>query len=596
MPCDQCPVTCALCPVVCFQAFDGFEGLGISRLLEPEDMVLLAVPDKLIVMTYLCQIRAHFTGQELNVVQIAETTSETTYKVGNFASDSHSSMDPIQFYSERLERQANPTISPGTPDPAPQRPSRPKRDALKRSCKAALGEEVSSRPLRAPGSEASGGARPGLVPGAAGRLQPGGEAPREPGTEGGAREDSQEPVSLEPEQHRATAGEEFDSKEPSAARTAETPTQTPAPEDRGKPGEGPARQPDGKPKELPVVVPRRKHRERPAAEDRGKPGDRGMGAPGELPGPDQEPGEVERPNVQGGGDRPGEPSPPEGKGQGTSAPDTLGRSTDPSISEARGKTKETSAPEDDGKTKQTSAPEAHGKTKETSVPEAHGKTKETSAPEDDGKTKQTSVPEAHGKTKETSAPEDDGKTKQTSAPEDDGKTKQTSAPEDDGKTKQTSAPEDDGKTKQTSAPEGNGKLAAASTPETGGGSRETLVSGETEVTSGRGAEPLAPGDEGKGGAGPEAAGPRPALRRTVSVEAGEAGEGGAEGRPARERLHRTQSGEVRGRSGFAHLRDADLVKKRRSRRRSASMEEPERGGGSPPPEGPGNKREVNHGV
>ncbi|MBN3314006.1 UFO kinase, partial [Atractosteus spatula] len=48
-------------------AFDGFAALGISRLLEPADMVLLSVPDRLIVMTYLCQIRAHFTGQELSV-------------------------------------------------------------------------------------------------------------------------------------------------------------------------------------------------------------------------------------------------------------------------------------------------------------------------------------------------------------------------------------------------------------------------------------------------------------------------------------------------------------------------------------------------
>nr|XP_014333152.1 PREDICTED: EH domain-binding protein 1-like protein 1 [Bos mutus] len=38
------------------QAFDGFAALGVSRLLEPADMVLLSVPDKLIVMTYLCQI------------------------------------------------------------------------------------------------------------------------------------------------------------------------------------------------------------------------------------------------------------------------------------------------------------------------------------------------------------------------------------------------------------------------------------------------------------------------------------------------------------------------------------------------------------
>nr|6ZSH_B Chain B, EH domain-binding protein 1 [Homo sapiens]6ZSH_D Chain D, EH domain-binding protein 1 [Homo sapiens] len=45
------------------KAYDGFASIGISRLLEPSDMVLLAIPDKLTVMTYLYQIRAHFSGQ-----------------------------------------------------------------------------------------------------------------------------------------------------------------------------------------------------------------------------------------------------------------------------------------------------------------------------------------------------------------------------------------------------------------------------------------------------------------------------------------------------------------------------------------------------
>nr|2D89_A Chain A, EHBP1 protein [Homo sapiens] len=44
------------------KAYDGFASIGISRLLEPSDMVLLAIPDKLTVMTYLYQIRAHFSS------------------------------------------------------------------------------------------------------------------------------------------------------------------------------------------------------------------------------------------------------------------------------------------------------------------------------------------------------------------------------------------------------------------------------------------------------------------------------------------------------------------------------------------------------
>uniref|UniRef100_A0A8C6X8L3 EH domain binding protein 1 like 1 n=1 Tax=Naja naja TaxID=35670 RepID=A0A8C6X8L3_NAJNA len=84
-------------------AFDGFATLGICRLMDPADMVFLTVPDRLIVMTYLCQIRAFFTGQELNVVQFASHSSETTYKVGKFDTDPSGSVDPAVFYSQHLQ-------------------------------------------------------------------------------------------------------------------------------------------------------------------------------------------------------------------------------------------------------------------------------------------------------------------------------------------------------------------------------------------------------------------------------------------------------------------------------------------------------------
>jgi Calponin homology (CH) domain len=47
----------------CKKAFDAGEALGIPRVIEPADMAVLAVPDKLAVMTYLYQLRAHFTGK-----------------------------------------------------------------------------------------------------------------------------------------------------------------------------------------------------------------------------------------------------------------------------------------------------------------------------------------------------------------------------------------------------------------------------------------------------------------------------------------------------------------------------------------------------
>ncbi|XP_062912156.1 EH domain-binding protein 1 isoform X2 [Mobula hypostoma] len=94
------------------KAYDGFASLGISRLLEPADMVLLAIPDKLSVMTYLYQIRAHFSGEELNVVQIEENSSKSKYKVGNFETDTNSSIDQEQFYAEINE------VKPVAPQPS----------------------------------------------------------------------------------------------------------------------------------------------------------------------------------------------------------------------------------------------------------------------------------------------------------------------------------------------------------------------------------------------------------------------------------------------------------------------------------------------
>ncbi|XP_069860652.1 EH domain-binding protein 1 isoform X6 [Dipodomys merriami] len=96
------------------KAYDGFASIGISRLLEPSDMVLLAIPDKLTVMTYLYQIRAHFSGQELNVVQIEENSSKSTYKVGNYETDTNSSVDQEKFYAELsdLKREPEPQQQP----------------------------------------------------------------------------------------------------------------------------------------------------------------------------------------------------------------------------------------------------------------------------------------------------------------------------------------------------------------------------------------------------------------------------------------------------------------------------------------------------
>ncbi|XP_053305805.1 EH domain-binding protein 1-like protein 1 isoform X2 [Spea bombifrons] len=46
------------------KAYDSFAALGIPPLLSPTDMLLCPVPDKLIILTYLCQIRSHFISSE----------------------------------------------------------------------------------------------------------------------------------------------------------------------------------------------------------------------------------------------------------------------------------------------------------------------------------------------------------------------------------------------------------------------------------------------------------------------------------------------------------------------------------------------------
>ncbi|CAB1351818.1 unnamed protein product [Coregonus sp. 'balchen'] len=87
------------------KAFDGFAELGISRLMEPSDMVLLAVPDRLIVMTYLNQIRTYFTGQELSVLHIEADSSESSYGV---AGESREGPDPeaAARYCQRIQDEA----------------------------------------------------------------------------------------------------------------------------------------------------------------------------------------------------------------------------------------------------------------------------------------------------------------------------------------------------------------------------------------------------------------------------------------------------------------------------------------------------------
>ncbi|OXA59855.1 EH domain-binding protein 1-like protein 1 isoform X2 [Folsomia candida] len=84
----------------CKTAFDTAESLGIPRVIEPSDMMLLAVPDKLAVMTYLYQLRSHFTGCQLEVQNIGATSSESSYIVGRPENKADSAMTKKIFQQE----------------------------------------------------------------------------------------------------------------------------------------------------------------------------------------------------------------------------------------------------------------------------------------------------------------------------------------------------------------------------------------------------------------------------------------------------------------------------------------------------------------
>ena len=88
---------------IMFQAFDAAASLGIPKVLEPSDMVLLAVPDKLSVMTYLYQLRVYFTGQTLEVQQIGSCAQNSVYMVGEHDTDQDAKIT-LEMYGREIRK------------------------------------------------------------------------------------------------------------------------------------------------------------------------------------------------------------------------------------------------------------------------------------------------------------------------------------------------------------------------------------------------------------------------------------------------------------------------------------------------------------
>uniref|UniRef100_A0A0P4VWA2 Putative ca2+-binding actin-bundling protein n=2 Tax=Rhodnius TaxID=13248 RepID=A0A0P4VWA2_9HEMI len=85
----------------CKRALDAGEAVGISRVIDPNQMSLCTVPDKLSVLTYLYQLRTHFQGHELEVQQIGKTTDESSYMIGRFNTDTDTDIT-VQLFREEI--------------------------------------------------------------------------------------------------------------------------------------------------------------------------------------------------------------------------------------------------------------------------------------------------------------------------------------------------------------------------------------------------------------------------------------------------------------------------------------------------------------
>ncbi|XP_022362191.1 EH domain-binding protein 1-like protein 1 isoform X2 [Enhydra lutris kenyoni] len=176
------------------QAFDGFAALGVSRLLEPADMVLLSVPDKLIVMTYLCQIRAFCTGQELQLVQLEGGGGAGTYCVAGARPSPPDGLHAGGLAQRLREHRAEAPEEPKGPK-EPKEPEKPENRADRAAPEAASkdhGAEAAQEaraaeaPPDGPGARASVPPAEGLVNGAGAPGAGGGVRLRRPSVNGEA--------------------------------------------------------------------------------------------------------------------------------------------------------------------------------------------------------------------------------------------------------------------------------------------------------------------------------------------------------------------------------------------------------------------------
>ena len=154
-------------------------------------MVLLSVPDKLIVMTYLCQIRAFCTGQELQLVQLEGGGGAGTYRVASAQPSPPDGLDAGGLAQRLREHRAEAPEEPKGPKGLKEPENRadgaaPEAASKDRGAEAAPEARSAEAPADGPGARASVPPAEGLVNGAGAPGAGGGVRLRRPSVNGEA--------------------------------------------------------------------------------------------------------------------------------------------------------------------------------------------------------------------------------------------------------------------------------------------------------------------------------------------------------------------------------------------------------------------------
>lgn len=120
-------------------------------------MVMLAVPDRLIVMTYLNQIRTHFTGQQLSVLHIDKNSSESNYAVSGSQELQEDPEATVRYCAQKLQEkglslEAIASGSPAEDEPQSSAEMAPPPQSKQLPVPGAAGTSVSQSPVAPPRS------------------------------------------------------------------------------------------------------------------------------------------------------------------------------------------------------------------------------------------------------------------------------------------------------------------------------------------------------------------------------------------------------------------------------------------------------------